>query len=400
MVSASVSDVDADIRRKRRVFGPVKGNNTTGRAGKLKCQECRKIRSKVLATLKVWANCAQCIYQSETDPCDFCSERDLPCRKVWGPLRNADSHNSRQFPRCYAESLTTYSVSIIANSNLSSKDLFYARKIQFIYDGDIGPKPIYILGTLLRYIWHTHGYDFSNAACPLLHSSAMAFAAIHQGKFLTKLTKPPSEYFEYLSDVHKHLLQVLKTNLVVETHLFAVFILVETSYRYSLFDPAGKDAVWTYTKIFCSMLQCLIRQYPYPHRKPLWRFVLTCFRRNAAFGIFPISEASDMLFHQLDLLDAEFPPNYNYLDLWTRCVGDCTFQLDDSLIHSWNVDDMVLSLRTGFRRAYLPQVNPSSTLDSETIIDRELNFIQLLYDVRHRANAFERYRYIDSLFAV
>jgi hypothetical protein len=41
------------IRRKRRVFDQVKGNNTTGRAGKLKCTECRKIRSKVFFPLPV-----------------------------------------------------------------------------------------------------------------------------------------------------------------------------------------------------------------------------------------------------------------------------------------------------------------------------------------------------------
>lgn len=34
-------------KRTRRTFGPVKGNNKTGRRGKLICLECRKIRSKV-----------------------------------------------------------------------------------------------------------------------------------------------------------------------------------------------------------------------------------------------------------------------------------------------------------------------------------------------------------------
>jgi hypothetical protein len=33
--------------RHRRVYGPVKGNNTSGKRGKLSCTQCRKIRSKV-----------------------------------------------------------------------------------------------------------------------------------------------------------------------------------------------------------------------------------------------------------------------------------------------------------------------------------------------------------------
>lgn len=32
--------------RPRRVYGPVKGNNTCGKRGKLMCTQCRKIRSK------------------------------------------------------------------------------------------------------------------------------------------------------------------------------------------------------------------------------------------------------------------------------------------------------------------------------------------------------------------
>ena len=33
--------------RHRRVYGPVKGNNKSGKRGKLTCTQCRKIRSKV-----------------------------------------------------------------------------------------------------------------------------------------------------------------------------------------------------------------------------------------------------------------------------------------------------------------------------------------------------------------
>jgi hypothetical protein len=37
--------------RTRRVIGVVKGNNTTGRRGKLSCTECRKVKSRVFQSI-------------------------------------------------------------------------------------------------------------------------------------------------------------------------------------------------------------------------------------------------------------------------------------------------------------------------------------------------------------
>ena len=42
----------------RRVFGPVKGNNKSGQKGKLICDHCRKIRSKVRTPIVKWLNCS------------------------------------------------------------------------------------------------------------------------------------------------------------------------------------------------------------------------------------------------------------------------------------------------------------------------------------------------------
>ena len=155
----------------------------------------------------------------------------------------------------------------------------------------------------------------------------------------------------------------------------------------------------TFSKLFCAVLQSLIRQRPYTHRKPLWRFVLTCFRRVAAILVYPSSEVLDPLFYEGNLLDAELPGNYSYQDLWVSGLEYCTFLVDDSLIHAWNIEDIVLSLKTGFRRAFLPQLRQLSIFDDETINDREMNFIRL-FAVRHRSNMFEKYRYIDNLFEV
>ena len=46
------------IDRKRRVLGPVKGNNTTGKAGKLICEHCRRRRSQVLPIFSTDINCS------------------------------------------------------------------------------------------------------------------------------------------------------------------------------------------------------------------------------------------------------------------------------------------------------------------------------------------------------
>jgi hypothetical protein len=52
--------------RARRVHGPVKGNNRTGRAGKFKCSECQKIRSKVCSFPKPCNNRSVCTIQRMT----------------------------------------------------------------------------------------------------------------------------------------------------------------------------------------------------------------------------------------------------------------------------------------------------------------------------------------------
>jgi len=102
----------------------------------------------------------------------------------------------------------------------------------------------------------------------------------------------------------------------------------------------------------------------------------------------------------LDILDAELPGNYNYDDLWAGCQRDCRLQIDTSQIHCWNVEDMLLSLKSGFKVAYLKQITEVSNLGTEDSKKAELDLIKLISDVRHRSNSFEKHQYIDDLFEV
>ena len=77
------------------------------------------------------------------------------------------------------------------------------------------------MGTILRYLWHMYGFDFSNAAGPLLRSSAMAFAVV-QHATMSDPTRLSSDYYEYLSDVYIRLHQVVKANCVEESDIFAL----------------------------------------------------------------------------------------------------------------------------------------------------------------------------------
>jgi len=229
----------------------------------------------------------------------------------------------------------------------------------------------------------------------------MALAAIHHVRN-GDINWLSTDYYEYLSNVHEGLFQLLKTELVDEIHIFALFIIIEFTQRYCELDPSESEAFHTYVKIFSAVLQRLIQQHTYIHRKPVWRFVVTCLRRMNAYRpqLTPSVRDSGMLLEALDMFDAELPGNYNFEDLWVRRHGDCTLQIDDSLIHSWNVEDMILSLKTGFKRAYLYQFNRASTLDSKTVIERETDFIELLHNIRYRSKTFEKFQYIDQLFEV
>jgi hypothetical protein len=208
-----------------------------------------------------------------------------------------------------------------------------------------------------------------------------------------------SDYYEYLSDFQEGLLKVMRNNSVDESHFFALFLIVDSTRRYSMnIDPNEAAAYHTYLNIFRSVLESLIRQHPRTHRKPMWRFSLSFIRRLLVSSV--AVRDRDMLLRSLDPLDAELPGNYNYENLLTASQLFYAPQIDNSILHYWNVRDILISLGANFRLTYLDQLSQPSALAPEICIQKEKEFVKFLYDVRNRSNNFEKFQYIDRLFEV
>jgi len=107
-----------------------------------------------------------------------------------------------------------------------------------------------------------------------------------------------------------------------------------------------------------------------------------------------------MLFRSLDSLDNELPGNYNYESFWTASQLHSPPRIDNSLLHYWNVEDLVISLRTNFRLTYLDSFTKPSACGTDILIEKEKDFSKFLYDLRHRSNTFQKFHYIDGLFEV
>ena len=206
-----------------------------------------------------------------------------------------------------------------------------------------------------------------------------------------------SDYYEYLSDFQEGLLKVIKNNSVNESHLFALFLIIDSTNQYCRIDPNEVGARHTYLNLFCAVLAHLLRQHPRAHRKPVWRFALSFIRRMLYLSL--ATRDQDVLLLSLDSLDVELPGNYSFQNLFTASQLH-TPQIDNSILHYWNVEDIKASLGAGFRLTYLDQLNKPSALATEIRLSKENEFVKLLYDVRHRSNTFEKFRYIDRLFEV
>jgi hypothetical protein len=213
-----------------------------------------------------------------------------------------------------------------------------------------------------------------------------------------KTGRVSSDYYEYISDFQEGLLNVMKSNSVDESNLFALFLVIHSARQYSRIDPNEEAAYHTYINMFCAVLRHLIRQHPKTHRKPLWRYSLSFVRRTLYRTLATPDE--DILLLSLDSLDAELPGNYSYQNLFTASPLYYTPQIDNSSLHNWNVRDILISLAANFRITYLDQFSNPSALATEIRIEKEKEFVKLLYDVRHRSNTFEKFQYIDRLFEV
>ena len=289
------------------------------------------------------------------------------------------------------ETLLIYPVSLIADSNVSSEGLYYLR---YVF-ADYYPEPFSIVGAILSYLWNSYGFDFSNSSTPLLRYSVMASAAIFQSK--KDGGRVRFKYYEYLSHFHQGLLRAIKSNTVDETHLFALFFIIVSSRTYSSFDPSESESGYTYCNVFCAVMEQLIGQHEYPDRKQVWRLALSYLRRCSAYPptdtvIVHDSEAQIQLMY---FLDTQLPGNYTFDNM---TVIPCQFSIPeidkDSILHFWNVIDVILSVRTSFQLTYRNQITGHWPMEKETA------FIQFLDAARSRSDGFQKFQYLDEVFEV
>jgi len=101
-----------------------KGNNTTGRAGTLRCDACRRRKSKVRHfTIKYLSS--KCAFQSEDVACEFCRARNIsaPCIKKWG--RKKEEQLSKTISTAMDETFPSEYVSLLQKLSKYGKKIFY-----------------------------------------------------------------------------------------------------------------------------------------------------------------------------------------------------------------------------------------------------------------------------------
>jgi hypothetical protein len=95
------------------------GNNRAGRKGKMRCDACRRVKSKVGIpdSIKIQNRLlmSKCIYESVSSPCEYCLKHNFkaPCTKRWGPKRQ----------KCELEDLPPSSQVAIIDVDPSSNEL-------------------------------------------------------------------------------------------------------------------------------------------------------------------------------------------------------------------------------------------------------------------------------------
>lgn len=312
-------------------------------------------------------------------------EHDRPCTKVWGPQRNTEAQSGSDV----VTALSTYPVSLIADSNLSARDLYYLRYLV----ANNSACCFTALGTIFRYLWTSFGFNLASSS-PLLRYSAMASAAMdiscRSGGAI------PLEYYEYVSLFHDGLLSAIKENNVDETHLFALSLAVHNPLLYSLYPSEASAPYYTYLNLFCATLDHLIANTQNCPPKPIWSFTLLFLRRTYAYpqGLTAIDHDSDTQLYRMHLLNTRLPAPNNFDGMFEPSFYFTEEGSDFAFRYFWDVTDILCSLQSNFRILYRHRSNEPSNTGADN------DFAQLLEAVRTRTNGFERLRYMDDLFEV
>jgi len=190
----------------------------------------------------------QCIYPSETDVCERCTNRGLKCIKVWGPKRRGlqDDVEIRKGPE-KALAIMPSHLSLLKDSELSSTDLFYLRSLHRDHQG---VRNAGCVTGVLQNLWRAYSSTFAGADHTLLYS-AVAYAC---RRFWTNdgewMPQGQDLYWGFISRFHKSLSTAIQAKQVTESHLFAIFLALQS-------DPNNRDFEVTHEKGFLDVLKAV-----------------------------------------------------------------------------------------------------------------------------------------------
>ena len=205
---------------------------------------------------------------SEDDPCEFCTARNLHCKKTWGPKRGTCTQNLQLVDPTI--SLSAYPVSLIADANLSGQEVFYLRHSHAIQSRS----PLSPDGAIFIHLWNEYGLTLSSEIlrCAVIAGVILEFS-------ITCQTTVPAEYFLYLSRVHQKLLLAFQQKKFDESHLFASYLTVMNAAVYTkFFEPEATHSA-QYHEVFLGILEelnnqakCRSSKFPLQH---VWKSALS-----------------------------------------------------------------------------------------------------------------------------
>jgi len=174
--------------------------------------------------------------------CQFCTERNLDCDKIFGPFRTLKKKLATGPRSLTIASVTTLATSVprelslINDSDFSPLELHAYRSDYFRLISDYnlqGPEPI-----VLRYLWNVRGLTFSNDA---LRSAVLA-------NFLWRMGDGRAAESR-LSRFRRSMMKSLEAGKVSKDHLFGIFFLCNAQMT---------DNTWVHTLGFEAVLRHLI----------------------------------------------------------------------------------------------------------------------------------------------
>jgi len=180
---------------------------------------------------------------SEEDPCVYCSTRNLPCIKVWGPKKRTIPESSGTRSEV---TIIPAQLSLLTDSELSGQHLSFLRRLHENSQNTDNRNHVTIL---LQNLWDTYGLTSIDRT---LFYAAPAFACVRMN-----CKKTEDHYLTFISQFHKHLLFAIRRRTISEVHLFAVYLVLITQ-RHPVYD---RDFELVHTRGIVSVLKSTLENY-------------------------------------------------------------------------------------------------------------------------------------------